>query len=1011
MKLKFKHQKFQEDAAKAVVDVFDGQMKSTNPYVMDLGTINRQQEFGDNPDFTGWANRKLDSFLTEGRLLENIRKIQNDNFIKRSDKLEGDGLNLTIEMETGVGKTYTYIKTMYELYEKYGWTKFIVVVPSVAIREGVHKSFEMTEDHFAAEYGHRIRYFIYDSSRLSEIDSFASDSKINVMIINHQAFNKTLSKSASAADLKIFRSLDEFGSRRPIDVIAATNPIMIIDEPQSVEGPKTKKNLKKFNALFTLRYSATHKDPYNMVYKLDAVDAYNNKLVKRIQVKGITQSALTGTNPYIYFDSLNISRSAPTANLEIEVKYKSSVKRKMVRVEEGDNLYIRSNELEAYLDGYTVSSIDGRDNSIEFTNGEVLYAGDVTGEVDEESIRRIQIRETIKSHLEKERDLYHRGIKVLSLFFIDEVANYRLYDDDNEAYNGLYADIFEEEYERVFSTFQLKFGDEDYIKYLEKFDPETTHQGYFSVDNKGRVKNTGGTSKADVDTYDLIMKNKELLLNRDPEKSPVRFIFSHSALKEGWDNPNVFQICTLKQSGSNIRKRQEVGRGLRLSVDENGERMDENVLGGQVQEVNSLTVVASESYEDFAKTLQKEYYDESSGRVRKVNTDFFKGRTIADESGNPVEIDSDLANKIFENLILMQYVRDQKLTESFYNDKDNDRINLGEDLKEYENSIVALLDKIYDKEIDIIDERSKNVEAKIDDDKLYSKEFKKLWEKINQKTYYTVKFNSQDLVENSIEKIDTRLSIKDISYDVGTGYIERLSHKKSEIGKNIKKVNEESDTSYQVKSTTKYDLVGKIAKETKLIRKDVVRILKGIKKDKFLNFRKNPEEFIGKVSALINEAKAVQIIQRISYDILDDAYTTDIFTEANVRGQLGKNAIKSEKGLFDFTIYDSDTEKEFSKDLDTRNEVAVYVKLPSSFFISTPVGKYNPDWAIAFYEKSVKHIYFVAETKGSLESLELRPVEQAKIKCAQLHFDKISSGDVKYSVVDSFEELLRIVSK
>lgn len=1011
MKLKFKQQKFQADAAQAVVDVFAGQGKKQNKYIMDIDLHEKQMTVGEDIDFMGVANQKINPILSADKLLSQIRKVQIDNSIKPSEKLEGDGLNLSIEMETGVGKTYTYIKTMYELYEKYGWAKYIIVVPSVAIREGVYKSFEVTEDHFASLYGHRIRYFIYDSSKLSDISNFASDSNINVIIMNYQAFNSSYKGNASEAARKIFRELDEFNSRKPIDVISKTNPILILDEPQSLEGKATKERLKDFKALFTLRYSATHKYPYNMVYKLDAVDAYNERLVKRIQVKGISQTSLTGTNGYIYFDSINISKSAPTANLEIEVKYKSSIKRKMVRVEEGDNLYIKSNELEAYLDGFTVSQIDGRDNSIEFTNGSRLFAGDVVGQVDEDVIRRIQIRETIKSHLEKERDLYNRGIKVLSLFFIDEVANYRLYDEDNIAQNGLYADIFEEEYDNVFSSFQLKYGEDEYIEYLENFSAETTHQGYFSVDNKGRIKNTRGQSNDDISTYDLIMKNKELLLDRDPKKSPIRFIFSHSALKEGWDNPNVFQICTLKQSGSDMRKRQEVGRGLRLCVDENGERMDENVLGDSVQDVNSLTVVASESYENFAKTLQNEYYEDSNGRARKVNPDLFDGRIIRDAEGQEKEIDKDFALKIYDKLRDLKYVDDQKLTETFYKDKKSGLIDLGENLKDYQDSLINLLDRIYDKDIDIEDARARNVYAKLRDDKLKSQEFQKLWENINQKTYYVVDFDSDELVENCIAKINAVLNIQTIKYEVRTGYIKQLSIDKKDFRKNIKEVNEESIEPYGVTSTIKYDLVGKVAKETQLTRKDVVKILKGISEDKFLNYKKNPEEFISKVSQIINDEKAVKIIQHISYDLLEDRYDNEIFTEANLKGQLGKSAISSEKGIFDFTIYDSDIERNFSKKLDGRGEVAVYVKLPSSFYISTPVGKYNPDWAIAFKEGDIKHIYFVAETKGSNNSLQLRNIEIAKISCAKKHFERISGDKVRYGVVSSFGELLDIVSK
>ena len=559
MRIQYKHQKFQADAAKAVVDVFAGQPYLTPTYMMDRGSGYIQQSLTDDVDFTGWSNQKIVPELNDHLILEHLQKIQRTNQIAPSNKLEGrsSGFNLTIEMETGVGKTYTYIKTMYELNRAYGWSKFIIVVPSIAIREGVYKSFEMTQEHFAEEYGKKIRFFIYNSTQLTEIDRFASDSSINVMIINSQAFN---AKGKDAR--RIYMKLDEFRSRRPIDIIAKTNPILIIDEPQSVEGKQTKENLKQFNPMITLRYSATHKSDsiYNMVYRLDAMEAYNKRLVKKIAVKGITETGSTATDSYLYLESINLSKGNPTATLQFEVKMASGAPKKKSRiVTEGDNLYDYSNGLEEYKNGFVVSHIDGRDDSVEFINGIKIYAGDVVGAVDEDQLRRIQIRETILSHLQRERQLFYKGIKVLSLFFIDEVANYREYDAANQPVNGKYAVMFEEEYEDILNNMQLSLGEDDYIKYLQSIPASKTHAGYFSVDGKGKMINSKvgrkETTSDDVSAYELIMKNKELLLDRDPKKSPVRFIFSHSALREGWDNPNVFQICTLKQSSSDVRKR------------------------------------------------------------------------------------------------------------------------------------------------------------------------------------------------------------------------------------------------------------------------------------------------------------------------------------------------------------------------------------------------------------------------------------------------------------------------
>lgn len=584
MKLRFKHQKFQADAAKAVVDVFAGQPYLTPSYMIDRGYEGKTmkgEEFSqisatEEQDFIGWSNHKIVPELSDRLILEHLQKIQRENQIEPSPKLEGR-YNLTVEMETGVGKTYTYIKTMYELNRTYGWSKFIVVVPSIAIREGVYKTFQVTEEHFAEEYGKKIRFFIYNSAQLTEIDRFASDSSINVMIINSQAFN------ARGKDARrIYMKLDEFRSRRPIDIIAKTNPILIIDEPQSVEGKKTKENLKQFNPLLTLRYSATHKSDsiYNMVYRLDAMDAYNKRLVKKIAVKGISESGTTATESYVYLESINLSKAAPTATIQFDCKGKNGVRNVTRTVGERYNLYDNSGYMEEYKQGFVVSKIDGRDDSVEFLNGIKIFAGDVIGKVSEEQLRRIQIRETILSHIQRERELFYKGIKVLSLFFIDEVAKYKQYDETGQPINGIYADMFEEEYNNVINELQIGIGEDDYLKYLKAIPAEKTHAGYFSIDKKGKMIDSKVARREnttdDVDAYNLIMKNKELLLDRNPNKSPVRFIFSHSALREGWDNPNVFQICTLKQSSSEVRKRQEVGRGLRLCVNENGERMDTN---------------------------------------------------------------------------------------------------------------------------------------------------------------------------------------------------------------------------------------------------------------------------------------------------------------------------------------------------------------------------------------------------------------------------------------------------
>lgn len=1019
MRIQYKHQKFQADAAKAVVDVFAGQPYLTPSYMMDRGTGTFQIKLTEEEEFTGWSNHRIIPELNDQLILEHLQKIQRANQIAPSSKLEGrvDGYNLTVEMETGVGKTYTYIKTMYELNRAYGWSKFIIVVPSIAIREGVYKSFEMTQEHFAEEYGKKIRFFIYNSSQLTEIDRFASDSSINVMIINSQAFN---AKGKDAR--RIYMKLDEFRSRRPIDIIAKTNPILIIDEPQSVEGKQTKERLKEFHPLLTLRYSATHKSDsiYNMVYRLDAMEAYNKRLVKKIAVKGISESGTTATDSYVYLEGLNLSKGDPTATLQFEVMMASGTPKKKSRVVKiGDNLYDYSGGLEEYKNGFVVKQIDGRDDSVEFLNGIKIYAGDVMGAVDEDQLRRIQIRETILSHIQRERQLFYKGIKVLSLFFIDEVANYREYDAAGQPVNGKYARMFEEEYEDIVGNLQLSIGEDEYIKYLNSIKASKTHAGYFSVDGKGKMINSKvgrkETTSDDVSAYELIMKNKELLLDRDPKKSPVRFIFSHSALREGWDNPNVFQICTLKQSSSDVRKRQEVGRGLRLCVNQDGERMDTNALGNDVHNVNVLTVIASESYDSFAKGLQTEMADAVADRPRAVTVDLFVGKVIKDDKGNEQVIDQDTASAIHYDMIVNGYIdRKGVLTDKYYEDKANGEIKVAEEVADSAASVIEIVDSIYDaRSMQPENARSNNVELQVDEDKLAMPEFKALWPKINSKSVYVVDFDTDELIRKSIASLDSKLSVSKIYFLVESGAMDTIKSKE-ELVSGASFVKEES-ASYGVtitaNSNVKYDLIGKLVDETGLTRKAVIAILQGIQPHVFNQFKDNPEEFIVKAAALINDEKATAIIEHITYDVLDEHYGMDIFTDPTIKGKLGVNAMKAKKHLYNHIIYDSSNERDFATDLDTNTDVAVYVKLPDGFYISTPVGHYNPDWAIAFYEGKVKHIYFVAETKGSMSSKQLRLIEESKIHCAREHFKTISDGNVVYDVVDSYKSLLKKVMK
>ena len=1018
MKLQFKHQPFQAEAAAAVCDVFRGQPLRIANYRIDLGDTQNMQESWDISEI-GFRNHPLVPELTSGRILDNLRIVQRRSGVKPSESLSGSGINLSIEMETGTGKTYTYVKTMYELNKRFGWSKFIIVVPSVAIREGVYKSLQTTQDHFAEEYGKKIRFFIYSSDRLTEVDRFSSDSAINVMIINMQAFNS--SKNQNIIDKK----LDAFRSRRPIDIIAKTNPILIIDEPQSVEGKQTKDSLKKFNALFTLRYSATLKEKYRIVYRLDAMDAYNQHLVKKIASLGVTLSGSTATNSFVYVEGIDLyPNKAPTARLGFEVKGAAGTRTVVRKVQGGDNLFGLSGGLGEYADRFVIlpDGIDGRDNSVTFLNGLKVYAGQISGNEQMTALqRRIQIRQTIRTHIEKERELYPRGIKVLSLFFIDEVAKYRLYDGDNDdGRNGEYARIFEEEYENVVGQLQREFGDEDYLRYLDAIDVHQTHQGYFSIDKKkgkkarfveGKIDKKTQTSD-DADAYDLIMKDKERLLSLD---EPVRFIFSHSALREGWDNPNVFQICTLKpQSASEIRSRQELGRGLRLSVNQQGERMDESVLGSEVQRINKLTLITDLGFAEFAEALQNGLADSLKDRPKKVDVKLFVDRILTNANGDEVKVTEDLANAIYEDLIQSGYVKRGELTDRYYADKENGEFHVADEVRDCAASVAQILASVYDsRTMTPENANTNNVQASVNMEKLHQKEFLELWERIHYKSFYTVQFDTQELIDHAIQALDQKLNVTriQVNLEYGEQTARVTSREQLEQGEGFRKIRTNQELAEQTPlGSVAYDLLGKLVEETGLTRATIAAILQGIAPQTFSQFKINPEEFILKAGRLINNQKATQIIEHITYNKLEDAYDESIFTGASLRGKLGVNAMESTRSLFSHVIYDSDNEKKFAQDLDISEKVAVYVKLPGSFFISTPVGKYNPDWAIAFTEGSVKHIYFVAETKGNLDSMELRGVEEAKIACAKKHFAAISNAQVCYDVVDNYHTLLQLAT-
>ena len=1006
MKLQFKYQKFQADAAQSVVEVFAGQPFAVQNYLIDSGIDKSgQAENFFAETFLGAANSRIT--LSDEKILENLQKVQRKNNLAPSEKLEkiDGGFNLTIEMETGVGKTYTYIKTMYELNKNFGWSKFIIVVPSIAIREGVYKTFQVTEEHFAEEYGKKIKFFIYNSARLTEIEHFAEDNEINAMIINSQAFN-----SRSESSRRIRMELDEFRSRRPIDVIAKTNPILIIDEPQSVEGKNTKESLKEFKPILTLRYSATHKDFYNLIYRLDALDAYNKKLVKAISVTGIKASGTTATEGYVYLEKINLSKNAPTATIHFDCKTQSGIRKKIQTVGQDFNIYEHSGELEEYKNNFVVKFIDGTDNSVEFLNGTKIFVGDILGKVDEVQLRKIQIRETVKAHLQKESQLFGKGIKVLSLFFIDEVAHYKIYDAAGNPGNGDFANWFEEIYSEEVKKFNQSLFDSEYKNYLSQIPVEKTHAGYFSIDNKGKLTNSKISNRKeslsdDIDAYNLIMKNKELLLDQNPQKSPVRFIFSHSALREGWDNPNVFQICTLKQSGSDIRKRQEVGRGLRLCVNQFGERMDENFLGAEVHKINSLTVIAGESYEDFTKKLQSEIAESVGDRPREVTQEFFVGKILSDGR----KIDNQLARKIYNSMVRNNYVDDDgKLTEKYFEDKKNSALHFAEEISNCKESVAEILTEIYT-DYTIKNSKADNVEVKLDKNKLALPKFQALWKQINAKTIYQVNFDTAEFAEKTVAELNKKLRVSKIYFQLESGYLGEIKSKTDlQTGTAFKKSSSNivNDKDIIAVETVEFDIISKLISETNLTRATIIKILGGLNTEIFSQFKFNPEEFILNAGKIINTQKAVTVIEHIKYNKTGETYDINIFSDTNLTGNLNSNAVATTKNLYDYLIYDSKTEKDFAEALETSDAVEVYVKLPRGFYISTPIGKYNPDWAIVFREGEVKNIYFIAETKGSMDSMQLRLIENNKIECAREHFNAISKDNLRYDVVHNYQELL-----
>ncbi|HET9034079.1 MAG TPA: DEAD/DEAH box helicase family protein [Dokdonella sp.] len=1017
MKLKFKTQAFQTAAVQAVVDCFKGQLPASPEaisYRIDPGKAQK----GVDDLFTESGFRNADLFLTDAAVLDNIQQVQRGQNLPLSEtlvKTKAALINLDVEMETGTGKTYCYIKTIFELNRRYGWSKFIIVVPSIAIREGVAKSLQITAEHFLESYQKKTRFFIYNSRQLHQLESFSSDAGINVMIINVQAFNAT-----GKDNRRIYDELDDFQSRKPIDVISGNRPILILDEPQKMEGGKTLDSLVNFKPLMVLRYSATHKTTHNKIHRLDALDAYNQKLVKKIAVRGIAVKGLAGTNAYLYLQSIETSQSKPPiARVELEQKLANgTIKRVLRKLGKGDNLFDLSAELDQYRDGFVVSDINANTDTLNFTNGVELMVGDAIGDVNEAALRRIQIREAIKAHFDKEQTLFQQGVKVLTLFFIDEVAKYRDYEAKDD--KGEYAKIFEEEYDLYLNEI-LGLEESAYTKYLKDISTEKTHSGYFSIDKKTkrltnpdeekRGENAGLSN--DSDAYDLILKDKERLLSLD---EPVRFIFSHSALREGWDNPNVFVICALKHSDNTISRRQEVGRGLRLSVNQQGDRMDNPAT---VHDVNVLTVVASESYKDFVAALQKDISATLTDRPRIANEEFFTGKVLKTPSGD-VQVTPLQAKQIYKYLVKNDYLDDADFISAGYHDakKQGSLAELPADLQPHADQVFQLIGSLFNESQlpDIEDgRRPKDNPLNTNFDK---QEFKALWNRINRKAAYRVDFNSNELVRKAVASIndkDAGLRVTPLQYTIQRGeQTDAVTVEKLKSGGAFRIA--ETKVEYNklsIHSAVKYDLIGKLVEGTQLTRRTVAEILKAINVAVFAQFKTNPESFIAEAIRLINEQKATVIVEHLAYDPVEDKFDLHIFTAGQSKQDFSNAGNKLQRHIYDYVVTDSKVERDFVKELDTSADVVVYAKLPRGFLIPTPVGDYNPDWAITFKEGAIKHIYFVAETKGSMSSMELREIEKTKIQCARKFFDKMNRQfapeNVRYDVVDSFGKLMDVV--
>lgn len=988
MKLKFIDQPYQTDAVNAICDIFEGCEIKDSLFTIEVNQKNELDLDGEGVSyFVGHSNKlSIDDFT----MLKNVQEIQSKNDIKMSNDLQKK--NFTIEMETGTGKTYVYTKTILELNKRYGFTKFIIVVPSIAIKEGVNSSLKATKEHFMEKYDNVVyNYFTYDSNHLERIRDFSTSTNIEIMIINIDAFRKSFNNpdEESKANL-IHRSNDKLNGNKPIDLIASTNPIVIIDEPQSVDGTKkSKQAIASLNPLCTLRYSATHKELYNLMYRLTPVDAYQEHLVKHIEVNSVSIDKAT-TKPYVKLLSVS-DKNGYTCRLEIykNNKKKGTIEKKAITAKTGNDLWESSDEVDYYKDkGYIVDNIDcfPGEEYVAFTNGELLNIGDVIGNVDDKAVKRAQIHETIKSHLDKELHYIKQGIKVLSLFFIDEVAKYRDYSREDE--KGDYQIWFEEEYKKLINQPRYKRLREDYGDYIS-LDPVAVHDGYFAQDGKGRIKNSSGKTNDDETTYQLIMKDKERLLSFD---EPIRFIFSHSALKEGWDNPNIFQVCTLIETKDKMTKRQKIGRGLRICVNQNGERVTD-------AKYNTLSVIANESYKEFSKKLQKELETDNFkfGIIESIS---FSGISVKQYDGQLVELSQKDSESIYDYLVENDYVTSSgKITNKYHQDKHDDKFVLPEQFESFTAKVIKRIEKL-SKEIEIRDASTK-IEVKLNKDVQLSPEFIALWDKIKQKTVYTINMDMDRLMKEAVEQIKNMPTIKAEKIDVQITNVDITRQGVKDAGHQVK----ELGGVYEFEQMTYPDFIRRLQDTTGLLRKTIIDIVG--KSNRLKEFYINPEEWIKQVSKILLAVKKENLTDGIKYEKSNEYYEQDfIFNDEGLYGYKDRNVIEanSDRSLYDHTIYDSDIEKNFAIEADNDDDVVLYAKLPSRFKIDTPIGDYNPDWVLVLNTDDGEKLYFVAETKGTENINDLKGTEKKKILCGRKHFEVIDTG-IKYEVVKELKGL------